>query len=57
MLNSAEHEIFHAHNVYVGILVFISMINTASERLKARYFFICGYFSLYEQLKFDAQLS
>ena len=40
----------------VGILTFISMINT-SERLKARNFFICRYFSFYEQLKFRAQLS
>ena len=41
----------------VGILIFISMINTTSERLKARNFFICRYFSFYEQLKFCAQLS
>ena len=41
----------------VGILTFISMINTESERLKARNFFICQYFSFYEQLKFHAQLS
>ena len=41
----------------VGILTFISMINTTSERLKARNFLICRYFSLYEQLKFRAQLS
>ena len=41
----------------VGILTFISMINTSSERLKARNFFICQYFSVYEQLKFCAQLS
>ena len=41
----------------VGILTFISMINTTSERLKARSFFICRYFSFYEQLKFCAQLS
>ena len=39
------------------ILTFISMINTTSERLKARIFFICQYFSFYEQLKFRAQLS
>ena len=53
MLNSAEHEIYPAHNVkmptIVGILTFISMINTISERLKARNFFICLYFSFYEQ--------
>ena len=38
----------------VGILTFISMINTTSERLNARNFFICQYFSFYEQLKFRA---
>ena len=36
----------------VGILTFISMINTTSERLKARYILICRYFSIYEQLEF-----
>ena len=41
----------------VGILTFISMINTTSEKLKARNLFICGYFRFYEQLKFRAQLS
>ena len=41
----------------VHILSFISMIYTISERLKARNFFICQYFSFYEQLKFRAQLS
>ena len=40
----------------VGILTFISMINTTSERLKAINFFICQNFSFYE-LKFHAQLS
>ena len=40
----------------VGILTFISMIVTTSERLEARSFFICQYFSFYEQLKFSAQL-
>ena len=34
-----------------AILTFSSMIN------KARNFFICQYFSFYEQLKFSAQLS
>ena len=32
----------------VGILTFISMINTTSERIKAKYFFICQYFNFYE---------
>ena len=41
----------------VGILTFISMINTTSERLKARNFFICWYISLNEQMEFLAQLS
>ena len=41
----------------VGILQFISMINTTAKRLIARNFFICLYFSFYEQLKFCAQLS
>ena len=41
----------------VGILTFISMINTTSGRLKARNIFICPYFSFYEHLKFRAQLS
>ena len=34
-----------------------SIINTTSELLKARNFFICLYFSFYEQLKLCAQLS
>ena len=41
----------------VGILIFISMINTTSERLQTINFFICRYFSFYEQLTFRAQLS
>ena len=40
VLNSIEHEIYHAPNVkmptIVGILTFISMINTTSDNLKAR---------------------
>ena len=41
----------------VGILTFVSMINSISERLKASHFFSCRYFSFNEQLKFSAQLS
>ena len=33
------------------------MTNTTFERVKARDFFTCRYFSFYEQLKFRAQLS
>ena len=40
----------------VGILSFISMINTTSERFKARKIFICLYLSFYEQVKFRAQI-
>ena len=36
----------------VGILTYISMMNTTSERLKARNCFICQHFNFYEQLKF-----
>ena len=43
--------------VIVGILKFISLINTTFERLQARNFFICRYFSVYDRLKFRAQLS
>ena len=43
--------------IILGILTFFSLINTTSERLKARNFFICRYFSFYEQLNFHAQLS
>ena len=56
MLNSAEHEIYPLINVkiptIIGILTLSSLINAISERLV-----ICRYFSLYEQLKFHAQLS
>ena len=41
----------------VGILTFISMIDTMSERCKARKIFIFQCFSFYEQLIFHAQLS
>ena len=41
----------------VGIVTFISMINTTSEGLKAREVFIFQHLSFYEQLKFHAQLS
>ena len=40
-----------------GILTFISLINTTSERLKSRNLFICRYFSFYEQLDFRAHFS
>ena len=43
--------------IVVGILIFIGMINTTSDCLKARKVFIFQYFSFYEQLKFHAQLS
>ena len=36
----------------VGILTLISMINTTSERLKERNFFICRHFTFYVHLLF-----
>ena len=49
MLNSAEHEIYSAHNVkmptIVGILTLISRIDTASGSFKARTIIICQLFS------------
>ena len=61
MLNSAEHEIILLVNVKMptifGILTFINMMNATSESFKARDFFICRYFNIYEQLKFRAQMS
>ena len=51
-LNSAEYL-----TTNFGNSTFICIINTASERLKAMFFFICRYFSFYEQLKFHAKLS
>ena len=48
MLNSSEQIIYPAHKcLNVGILTFISMINTTSEIFKARNFIICRYFSFY----------
>ena len=38
----------------VGIVTFISMINTTLNSLKAREVFIIQHFSFYEQLKFHA---
>ena len=43
--------------IIVGILTFISMINTAPESFKARKIFIFQHFTFYEQLNFHAQLS
>ena len=36
--------------IIVGISIFTSMMNTTSERPKARNFFICLYFSFFEKL-------
>ena len=40
----------------VGSLTLISMINTTSERLKSRKFFICQYLSSYDQLQFSCSV-
>ena len=61
VLNSAEHEIIMLINVkmptIVGILTFISLINTPLESFKVRKIFIFHHFTFNEQLKFHAQLS
>ena len=41
----------------VGILTFMSMMNTTSESLRARKIFIFQHFRCYDYLKFHAQLS
>ena len=41
----------------VGIFTFISMINTTTEKVKARKIFIFQKFRFYEQMKCHAQLS
>ena len=41
----------------VGILTFISMINTTSERSKSKISSFVGILGFYEQLKFHVQLS
>ena len=41
---------------FVGILTYISLINTTSESLKARKVYTFKDFSFYEQLKFHVQL-
>ena len=53
MLNSTEHKNYPA----VGILTFISMINTSNDSLKERNTYLFQHFSFYEQLKFYAQFS
>ena len=59
MLNSTKHEIYHAHKcqmpTIVGILTFISMINTTSESLKASSLYFSA-FQFYEQFEFYAGL-
>ena len=62
MLNSAEIKIYSALiNVkmptIVGILTFISRINDWLLWFKPEISIDFGYFSIYEQLKFHAQLS
>ena len=41
---------------FVGILTFISLINTTAKTLKARKVFISQHFRFYEQLTFHAHL-
>ena len=59
MFNSTEHKVFLLINVkmttVVGILAFISRINTKSENFKATHIFI--FLAFFEQLKFQKQLN
>ena len=56
MLNSAEIIIYRAHTcLNVSILTFISRIN--DEMFKPENSFDFGYFNIYQQLKFHAQVS
>ena len=60
MLISTKRDFFMLTNVkmptVVGILTFISMINTSSESLKARKVFTFQLMNFHEKLKFYAQL-
>ena len=71
MLNSTEHEFYPLINVkvrtilllnvkmptIVGILTFMSRINTTSGSFKQVKIIIFQYFTFYKHLKFHAQLS
>ena len=60
MLNSKEHKftmLINTMPTVVGIVTFISMINTTYEILKGRKVFIFSILVFYEQLKFHAQLT
>ena len=57
MLNSAELEIYPADKTIVGILSFISRINYQYLRFEPEFSTNFDYFSIYEKLKFYAQLS
>ena len=59
MLNSTKHKLILLINVkmptIVGILKFISKINTTYESFKARQILIFQHFSYYKHVKFYAQ--
>ena len=60
MLNSAELEIYPGNvkmPTIVGILTFMSRINYQILRYEPEFSTNFDYFSIYEQLKFHAQLS
>ena len=62
MLKPTEHEIYPAHDkilTIVGILTFMSRINTTSESYKARELFNYHHFFFndYVQLEYYAQLT
>ena len=61
MLNSTEHEIYPTQKVkiskIVGILTFISMLNTTSESLKGKKKIFIQHFSFNEHFQFLAHWS
>ena len=60
MLKSTGHEItmlmYVEMQTIAGILTFISMVNTTSERLKERKGFIFQHFIFFEQFKFHTRV-
>ena len=56
-LSTKFNLLINAKMPIVGILTFISRINTTSESYKARKIFFFHHFTFYEQLKCHAQLS
>ena len=58
MLNSIEHDIYHAHKcLNANNCWHLNIYGHASEGLKARKVFVFQHFCFYESVKFHAWLS